>query len=393
MKDILFLAWQYLRFHRLRTAALVAAIALVLYVPSALKVIVSQSETRLRSRADSTPLIVGAKGSPLELALSSLYFDTDPSEPIPVATADLVGSRQGIDAVPIYCRFEAEGYRVVGTTDEYFEHRELGLDAGSPLEELGECVLGSTVARELELSVGDTILTSSESAFDIAGVYPTMLKVVGVLHPADSPDDRALFVSLKTAWIIEGLGHGHDEFATPIHNDETLATDRKAAAAHAALKTYRQVTEENINSFHFHGDRGQFPITAVLAFPSDQKSGTMLEGSITNSRESLQIIVSTTIINELLQTVLTVESLVLFGAVVIGCSTAITVALVYWLALRLRQNELETMRRIGCSTGTIPLLILTELSAILLLSATLAGGLTGVTYLLSDDAYRLLLQF
>ena len=59
------------------------------------------------------------------------------------------------------------------------------------------------------LGVGDYVISSPESVFDLAGVYPLKMPVVGVLAPSFSPDDEAVFVDIKTTWVIQGLGHGH----------------------------------------------------------------------------------------------------------------------------------------------------------------------------------------
>ena len=80
MKEVLFLAWRYLAYNRGKTAVLVASIMLVVYLPVALRVLVAQSAAELTSRAEATPLLVGAKGSALELALNSLYFESAPPE-------------------------------------------------------------------------------------------------------------------------------------------------------------------------------------------------------------------------------------------------------------------------------------------------------------------------
>lgn len=77
MKDVLYLAWRYLAFHRLKTAILVLSIALIVYLPVGLNVLVGQSAEELTARAASTPILVGAKGSPLELVLNSLYFESE----------------------------------------------------------------------------------------------------------------------------------------------------------------------------------------------------------------------------------------------------------------------------------------------------------------------------
>ena len=61
MKDVLFHAWRYLAHNRVKTGVLVASIMLIVYLPVALRVLVSQSATELTSRAEATPMLVGAK--------------------------------------------------------------------------------------------------------------------------------------------------------------------------------------------------------------------------------------------------------------------------------------------------------------------------------------------
>ena len=75
MGGSLYLAWRYVRHQRATTAVLVASITLIAYLPAALEVIVRNAEQHFRARAVSTPLVVGARGSPLELVLASVYFD------------------------------------------------------------------------------------------------------------------------------------------------------------------------------------------------------------------------------------------------------------------------------------------------------------------------------
>ena len=52
---------------------------------------------------------------------------------------------------------------------------------------------------------------SARSCWDLAGDYPLKMKVVGILAASNSADDGAVFVDLKTQWVIEGFGHGHQD--------------------------------------------------------------------------------------------------------------------------------------------------------------------------------------
>ena len=74
MKHVLFMAWRYLRFYRGKTAVLVASISLILFLPAGLNVLVERGAEVLTARAESTPLMIGARGSAVDLTLSALYF-------------------------------------------------------------------------------------------------------------------------------------------------------------------------------------------------------------------------------------------------------------------------------------------------------------------------------
>jgi putative ABC transport system permease protein len=209
MIQTLYLAWQYLSFHRLKTAILVTSITLITYLPTGLRVLVQQSSDQLTARAESTPLIIGAKGSPLELVLNTLYFRSEFPDPMTFSEVERIRETGLAGAIPMYVRFHSRGTPIVGTSFDYFEFRGLSMLRGRPLATLGECVLGSRVAASLGLEPGDHVISSPESVFDLAGVYPLKMPVVGILTFSDSADDDAIFVDLKTAWVIEGLGHGH----------------------------------------------------------------------------------------------------------------------------------------------------------------------------------------
>ena len=80
MRDVVYMAWRYLVYNRVKTTILVLAIMLIVYLPAGLNVLVGQSAARLTARAAATPLLVGAKGSAVELTLNSLYFDSGTPE-------------------------------------------------------------------------------------------------------------------------------------------------------------------------------------------------------------------------------------------------------------------------------------------------------------------------
>ena len=107
VNDALYLAWRYLAAHRYKTAVLVTSITLIFFLPSGLRVLVGQSERRLTARAEATPLLVGAKGSPVELALNSLYFGADVPETMGFGQVARVETTGFALPIPLHVRYRA----------------------------------------------------------------------------------------------------------------------------------------------------------------------------------------------------------------------------------------------------------------------------------------------
>ncbi|MGB3564025.1 MAG: ABC transporter permease [Thermoanaerobaculia bacterium] len=391
MKDVLYLAWRYLAYHRIKSAILIAAITLIVFLPVGLNVIVGQSAEELTARADATPLLVGAKGSPLELALNSLYFETETPELTTQAEAIRISETGLAQPIPLYVRFQSRQYPIVGTTLEYFDFRNLEFVAGRPMAVLGECVLGAKVAEDLGVGVGGSVVSSPESVFDLAGVYPLKMKVVGVLAPSYTADDEAVIVDLKTTWVIEGLVHGHQDLSTPEAASGVLKREGDTITANASVVQFNEITEDNIDSFHFHGDLSGYPISAIIAVPNDQKSSTILMGRYEGEDERSQIVQPTTVMNELLDTILTIQGFVVGAILLVAIATLATAALVFMLSLRLRRREIETMTKIGGSKIHIGTLLASEVVAVLVAGVLLAGGLTLLTSRFGAGIIRALL--
>jgi len=380
MRDVLYLAWRYLVYHRIKTGILITSIMLIIYLPVGLNVVVEQSAEHLTARAAATPLLVGAKGSPLELALNSLYFSAEYPELIDYAEATSVVESHLANAIPLYVRFRSRSHPIVGTSLDYFSFHGLRFAAGRPMAVLGESVVGANVAEALGVMPGDTVISSPETVFDLAGVYPLKMKVSGVLSKSFTPDDDAVFVDVKTAWIIEGLGHGHQDLARPGARTGVLSRSEDNIVANASVVQYNEITADNADSFHFHGDLAGYPLTAVLAVPHDEKSGVILRGRYAADGANSQIIRPVTVIEELLDTILTIQQFIFAAVIIVGLATIATAALVFMLSLRLRRREIDTMLKIGGSRPRVATMLLAEVVIVVLLSSSLAAVITLLTW-------------
>jgi putative ABC transport system permease protein len=390
MLDSIYIAWKYISFNKIKTTVLVACITLISFLPFALQLLLGESERQLMSRAVDTPLVVGKKGSALDLVMNTLYFADDVPELMTMAAADRIGDTDLALPIPLYVRFKARGNPIVGTTLDYFEFRGLTIARGRQLAVLGDCVLGAGVAEGLALKPGDSLVSSPESLFDLAGIYPLKMKVAGILEKSHTSDDRAVFVDLKTAWVIQGLGHGHQDVTRLKDPSLVLKRTDSNVAATAKLFHYTEITEKNMASFHFHGNLAAYPISAVIAVAADTKSGTILRGRYLSKEVTQQIVRPQEVIDRLLQNVFRIKNVLDAVIAVVALATVLAVILVFALSLRLRQREIQTIFKIGCSRMTVAKLIAAEIIIIVFSSAVLCSIMMIGVRSVSNDLVRML---
>jgi putative ABC transport system permease protein len=385
MKDSLYLAYRYLSYNRVRTLVLTLSVAIILYLPIGLKRLISESEDQMLSRANSTPLIAGKKGSPTDLVINTLYFQQEKIETLTMDfTSVLDGTGFGY-SIPMLSSYKSRGFPIVGTSLDYFEFRDLGLESGRLFGVVGECVIGSNVARRLDLQPGDSLISSPESFFDFAGVYPLKMDIVGVLDQSNTPDDDAVLVDIKTTWIIMGLGHGHQDLAKVY--DPTLVLERSdsSVTAGAKLFMYNQISGDNLESFHFHGDTKDYPITSIIFIPNDQKSSTLLRGRLEAGEIDNQVVVPTQVVDNLLQSIFRIKQIFNSVFVIVGLAVILIFSLVMALSLRLRKDELYTMFTIGSGKRKIVQIIGMEMILLVVTSAIISGILYYITGFFIND--------
>ena len=377
MIDSFYLGWQYLRYNKIKTFILVTCITIIAALPLSLEILINESERQLALRAESSPLLIGAKGSALDLVMNSLYFGDEVPEAITMEAAEQVMDTDLAAPIPLFVRFKARDFPIVGTSLDYFDFRNLKFAQGEMFVMLGQCVIGAEVARKLNLEPGDHIVSSPETLFNIAGVYPLKMNITGVLVPTHSPDDLAVFVDIPTAWVINGLGHGHQDVTKTTDSSVILKKEKGNVTANAKLMQYTEITEENIDSFHLHGDPAGFPLTAVLAVPYDEKSGTILQGRYLEKETSYQIVQPKEVISTLMASIFKIRNVLDAVIMLVGTATLLALVLVFTLSLRLREQEIEVIFKLGCSRATIVRLLSAEILIIVLVSSSVCAILLG----------------
>ena len=364
---------------------MVLCLFLAAVLPITVSRLLSSFEKGIFARAAATPAVIGAQGSRLDLALQSLYFNRRLENTLPYLEYKKILQTRQVTAIPIHIQHAARGYPIVATTNEYFSFRALRFEQGRPFGVIGECVVGASVATALQLNMGDSLLSDRPDLLGLAGDYPLKMKVVGVLARQNSPDDAAVFVDLKTQWVIEGLGHGHQDLESDDQAENVKRASGRIVALPSKVVPYTEITPENMSSFHFHGSLGNFPVSAIIIEAPDVKRETIFEAQYQNNDRGLQFIRPVESLETLMATLFKIKRLVRMNTWLIGISTALLTGLVMLLSLKLRHGEMETMFKIGCQQKMTATIQLTELGIVLALGL---GGAIAFAFWLDYFATR-----
>jgi putative ABC transport system permease protein len=384
MNDIFYMAWKYLQFNKAKTLVLIGSISLILFLPAGLFVTVEQGGSKLTARAESTPILIGPKGSSSDLTLNALYFRKPALETISFSEVSKVSETGLAYGIPLNLRYTVEEFSIVGTTLEYFDYRDLAVAQGRQFGMLGECVVGANVADAMSLTVGDHVFSTPAGAFDVAGTFPLKMPVVGILEPAGNADDNAVFADVKTAWIISGLAHGHQNITDATDERSVIEKDEQNIVVNASVLSYTEITPDNLDSFHFHGSPDDFPIDAVIVIPNDKKSGILLRGRYQETGSSIQMIVPLKVINDLLNTVFVVRDYVILAGAGVAIAAFCVMSLVFMLSVRMRKREIETIKKIGGAIQRLKGILSTEIILVIFSGIVLAALFTGIISLFGE---------
>jgi len=227
------LAVAYARRRPLSTLLVVLLLALGTAVIAATLIVAEELESRLTRDAEGVDLVVGAKGSPLQLVLAGVYHVDVPPGNIPLATvATLRGSRLVAEAIPLALGDSVRGYRIVGTEPGLVAHYGARFAQGGPWNAPLEAVLGSEVARATGLGVGATF-TGSHGLAEGGGEHGEHYRVSGVLAPAGSVVDRLVLTSLESVWDVHAAHHPAPATGVAPGPDAGTADARERPVGHA----------------------------------------------------------------------------------------------------------------------------------------------------------------
>jgi putative ABC transport system permease protein len=211
--SLLGLSIAYIRARALNAALNLALLGLGVGTIVLLLLFSAQLGDRITRDARGFDLVIGSKGSPLQLILSSIYHVDFPTGNVPLAEAERWAAHPLVaEAIPLALGDSLAGFRIVGTEHAYAGHYGARLAGGRLWEAPFEATLGALVAAETGLAVGDRFVGSHGLALGGPqhGEHP--YTVVGILEPNASVIDRVVLTPVESVWLAHGIEpHAHEE--------------------------------------------------------------------------------------------------------------------------------------------------------------------------------------
>ena len=252
---------------------------------------------------------------------------------------------------------------------------------------VGDAVLGANVARRLGLGAGDQLLTDSTNRVNLAGAYPLKLRITGVFAATGTPDDDAVFVDIKTSWIIAGIGHGH-EAVDPDDPNQTLSANSENIVASAAVTPYTEITDENVGAIHFHGPAEERPDSVILVWPRDRRDEDLMQGEFIDFNQGLLLTSSHDAVHGLIDNVVKLQLLLDAASIFLLVVSGLYLSLVMSLTYQLRAAEPRTLHCLGCARGTILQMHFAEVVIVSGIALVGAGGVLGLLWALGWSVPR-----
>jgi len=166
---------------------------------------------RLTRDAHGIDLVVGAKGSPLQLVLSTVFQADIPTGNIPLAEMDTLLHNPMIDrGAPLALGDAVKGFRIVGTTPGYLDFYGAKLAQGQIWRQPMDAVLGATVAAKLRLNPGDSFVGAHGVSGNGEMHEGSPYHVTGILEPTGSVVDRLVLTPVESVWQVHEHHHRQD---------------------------------------------------------------------------------------------------------------------------------------------------------------------------------------
>ena len=343
--NMLRLSWKNLVDKPLSSLLSVVLFALGVGLVSLIMLLNKQLDQQFARNLEGIDMVIGAKGSPLQLVLSSIYHLDAPTGNINIgeAKAFLRPGHPLIEtAIPLSLGDSYQNFRIVGTTPEIIEHYQANLAEGSLWEHPLEVVIGSRVAQQEGLKTGDEFFSTHGLNIDEdlehrdAGAF----RVSGILAPSGAVIDQLILTAPESIWMV----HEHEAGAEETE-DSTAHHDEEHEHEHAAIPLYEQTDKD---------------ITAILVSFKARNAMTLNLPRNINENTNLMAANPSYEISKLFDQLGLGEKVLRWLSYIIVGVSFLSIFISLFNSLQDRRYELAIMRTLGASPGKLFRLIISE---------------------------------
>ena len=328
-------AWQFLWSRPLAAALNLLLLSLGLASITLVLLVNHQIQQAFARDLAGIDVVVGAKGSPLQLILSGVFQIDTPTGNVPLAAVQaLQANPQVAKLIPISMGDSFKGYRIIGTTPDYLSHYGGVMASGALWQAPMQAVLGAKVARDTGLRVGDSFAGSHGLGGGGHAHGQTPYTVTGVLAPGGSVMDRLILTPTESVWRVH-----EKDIALDAQDQKILEGEREVTLA---LIQYRS------------------PLAAVT-FPR-----------FINTATDMQAAAPAVEISRLLGLIGIGADVLRAFAGVLLLTAGVSVFIALWSAVRERRADLALLRMLGAAPRQLAALLWCE-AVWLALLATLLG--------------------
>lgn len=350
-----YLSWKNLINRPLSLLLSVLLFALGIGLISLLLILNKQFQEKFERNMAGIDLVIGAKGSPLQLILSSMYHVGAPTGNIQIEEIKaFLNPKHPIVkiAVPLSLGDSYKGYRIIGTTHEYVDSIFYAtVKEGTLWENEMEVTLGAAVATELKLRIGDTFFSAHglDDAETFVHDEGHGFVVKSILNPTGGVIDQLILTNTASIWMV------HE------HEGEGDSTKVNAAEGHSPIEPHEEEIHKNHTATSALTDYPDKQITSLIIRYKNKKDLRALNMP-RNINENTDMLAANPVfeINTLNNMMGAGTEPLKWIAIIITIVSAISIFISLYASLKERKYELALMRVMGSSPVKLFVLILLE---------------------------------
>jgi len=350
--NLLKLSWKNLWYKPLGTILSLVLVAFGVGLLSMISLFQKQFSEQFEKNQAGIDLVVGAKGSPLQLILNSMFHIDAPTGNVAIKDVAFLFNPKNpyiADAIPLSVGDSYKGFRIVGTNQEILDLYPAELQSGSLWNSGMEVTIGAQIAAETGLKVGDTFFSSHGfNEGDLEHDDGEKFVVVGQLKPHGSVIDKLILCTSEAIWSVHA-GHDHDEHEGHDHSEMGIDSTHVKSDSSFVMKTFLDYPEKQISS-------------VLVRFEDDKRTAIPVINMARNINENTPLMATSPPyeLNKLMANVGTVMTTAQAIGLLIAMISALSVFISLFNNLRERQQELAMMRVSGAKPKQLLLMILSE---------------------------------